>query len=102
VFTPARVVSGLVSADLAFGFAVANAAVVAFGLWCYVARVRTNRPSGPAWAWFWAVVELANASVHATLALVRGGYFPGVATAPVLAGVSAYLAVKLSQTRRAS
>lgn len=33
-------------------------------------------------------------------ALSRGGYFPGVATAPVLLGVSAYLAFKLSTPSR--
>jgi hypothetical protein len=100
VFAPARFVSRLVSNDLALGFAVANAGLVAFGLWCYVARVRANRPSGPAWAWFWTVLEFANGIGHSALALARGGYFPGVGTAPVLVGVSTYLAAKLSQTER--
>jgi hypothetical protein len=100
VFAPARFVSRLVSNDLALGFAVANAGLVAFGFWCYVARVRANRPSGPAWAWFWTVLEFANGIGHSALALARGDYFPGVGTAPVLVGVSTYLAAKLSQTER--
>jgi hypothetical protein len=100
MFAPARFVSRLVSNDLALGFAVANAVLVTFGLWCYVARVRANRRSGLAWAWFWTVLEFTNGIGHSALALARGGYFPGVATAPVLLGVSTYLAVKLSQTGR--
>jgi hypothetical protein len=100
VFAPARFVSGLVSTNLEVGFAVANAAIVLFGLWCYFARVRTGHPSALAFAWFWTVLEFANGTVHSVLALSRGAYFPGVATAPVLLGVSAYLAFRLSTQSR--
>jgi hypothetical protein len=100
VFPPARFVSGLISTNLGVGFAVANAALVLFGLWCYVARVRPAHPSGPVFAWFWTVLELANGIGHSVLALSRGGYFPGAATAPVLLGVSAYLAFRLSTPSR--
>jgi hypothetical protein len=100
VFAPARFVSGLISTDLEFGFAVANAAIVLSGLWCYFARVRTGHPSAPAFAWFWTVLEFANGTIHSVLALSRGAYFPGVATAPVLLGVSAYLAFRLSTQSR--
>jgi hypothetical protein len=100
VFGPARFVSGLVSTNLAVGFAVANAVLVLFGLWCYVARVRPDHPSGRALAWFWAGLEFANGLGHSVLAFSRGGYFPGVATAPILLGASVYLAVKLSTVAR--
>jgi Protein of unknown function with HXXEE motif len=100
VFAPARFVSGLVSTDLGVGFAVANTALVLFGLWCYVARVRPGHASGPVFAWFWTVLELTNGIGHSVLALSRGAYFPGVATAPVLLGVSAYLAFRLSTPPR--
>lgn len=100
VFAPARFVSGLVSSNLCVGFAVANALLVLFGLWCYFARVRTGHPSGSTFAWFWAVLEVANGINHGVLALSRGGYFPGVATAPALLGVSAYLAFRLSTPSR--
>ena len=99
-FAPARFVSGLVSTNPGVGFAVANAALVLFGLWCYFARVRPGRPSGPLFAWFWTVLEVANGIGHSVLALSRGGYFPGVATSPVLLGVSAYLAFGLSTPSR--
>ena len=96
VFGPARFVSGLVSRDLATGFVIVNAGLVLFGLWCYVARVRPGHPSGRALAWFWTALELANGIGHGVLASSRGGYFPGVGTAPVLLAVSLYLAVKLT------
>lgn len=74
--------------------------LVVLGLWCYVARVRPGHPSGPVSAWFWTVLEFANGIGHSALAFSRGGDFPGVATAPVLLGVSTYLAVRLSTPSR--
>ena len=100
VFAPARFVSGLVSTNLGVGFAVANVALVLFGLWCYFARVRPGHPSAAAFAWFWTLLELANGIGHNALALARGEYVPGVATAPALLGVSAYLAFRLSTPSR--
>ena len=99
VFAPARFVSGLVSRDPATGFAILNGALVLFGVWCYFARVRPGHPSGPAFAWFWTILELANGTSHSLIALSRGSYFPGVATAPFLLGLSIYLGVELSRSR---
>ena len=45
VFAPARLISGLVSKNLATGFAIVNTMLVLFGFWGYVARVRTGHPS---------------------------------------------------------
>lgn len=102
VFGPARSVSGLVSSNLAVGFAVVNAGIVCFGLWCYVARVRPAHPSDRAFAWFWVVLEFLNGVGHMVLAVSRGGYFPGVGTAPLLVAISLYLGARLSAgTRRA-
>lgn len=98
VFGPSRFVSGLVSSDLARGFAIANAAVVAFGLWCYVARVRPGHSASHAFLWFWTLLEFGNGIGHIVLAISRGGYFPGVGTAPVLLGVSSYLGLRLLVT----
>jgi len=84
VFAPARFVSGLVSDDLSTGFLIVNAALVAFGIWCYVSPVRSGWPSARGLAWFWVVLELGNGVGHLVLAAFRGGYFPGVATAPLL------------------
>jgi hypothetical protein len=50
LFAPARFVSSLVSDDLAVGFALVNAGLVLFGLWCYAARVRPSHSSGPVFA----------------------------------------------------
>jgi hypothetical protein len=96
VLAPARFISGLLSSDLARGFAIANIALVLFGVWCYVARVRHGLPSARTLAWFWALLELGNGIGHSAFALARGGYFPGVATAPFLLGISVYLIARLS------
>jgi len=97
VLAPARFISSLVSSNLAFGFAIANVVLVLFGLWCYLARVRTRHASGRSWAWFWTVLEAANGANHLILALSSRGYFPGAATAPLLLGFSLWLGVTLSR-----
>lgn len=95
VFAPARLASSLVSDDLATGFVVLNASLVAFGLWCYAVPVRSGRAGGRGWAWAWVLLELGNGIGHPLLALSRGGYFPGVVTAPLLLLVAVWLAVLL-------
>jgi hypothetical protein len=100
-FGPAGFVSRLFSSDAATGFAVANLAIVLFGLWCYAARVRTMHPSAPVYAWSWTCLELANGMVHLVLAISRGGYFPGVGTAPLLLASAGYLSRRLVTSSRA-
>ena len=99
VLAPSRFVSSLVSDDLALGFALVNAGLVLFGLWCYAARVRPGHASARAFAWCWTVLDFGNGIGHTALALSQGGYFPGVATAPMLLGMSSYLTVALSAER---
>ena len=93
VFAPARFVSSLVSQDLALGFVVANVALVTFGLWCWAIRVRSSWKVARGLIWFWTILELGNGVGHSALALSRGGYFPGVATAPLLLFFAGWLAV---------
>jgi hypothetical protein len=97
VFGPARAVSGLFSRDPATGFAVANAAIVALGVGCAIAVVKPGRALAVPVAWLWAVLELANGIGHVLLAAVRGGYFPGVATAPLLILGAGYLGHRLTR-----
>ena len=78
---PARVISGYLSSNLAVGFVLANAALIAFAFWCYMARVRPGHPAARGWAWFWTILEIANGTAHLVYAAARGGYFPGAATA---------------------
>lgn len=100
VFPPARFVSGLIDSDLARGFVVANAALVLFGLWCYLARVRKGGESGRGLASFWTALEAINGTGHLVLAVARGGYFPGAGTAPILLGCSAWLGSTLLRNER--
>ena len=92
---PARIVADAVGVDRPLGFAIANTALVGFGLWCWAARVRTGRSSARGFAWFWALLECANAAAHSGLALAAGGYFPGFATAPLLLGIGLWLVFEL-------
>ena len=95
VFAPARFVSGLFGSDPATGFAIANLGLVLFGVWCYLARVRTPHSSERAYAWSWACLEFANGIGHVMLAAMNGGYFPGVGTAPLLIAAASYLSDSL-------
>jgi Protein of unknown function with HXXEE motif len=102
VFTPAHFVSALFSNNTAFGFALTNTVIVLFGVWCYLARVRPSHPSARGYAWFWTCLELANAVGHVMLSIRRGGYFPGVATAPLLFAASSFLGARLIRQGRPS
>lgn len=95
VFAPARFVSDLIGLDRPTGFAIANLALVGFGLWCWLARVRPRRGGWRGFAWFWAVLESANGAAHLLLALAAGGYFPGAMTAPLLLALGLALAARL-------
>lgn len=95
VLAPARYVSGLLGVDRQIGFVVVNSALVLFGLWCWYARVRPGRGRGL--AWFWALLETANGCAHLALAAMAGGYFPGLATAPLLIGLGLWLAAGLGR-----
>jgi hypothetical protein len=96
VYPPARFISSLFGERLGLWFAAANALIVAVGVWCYVAPVRAQHPSAVTWMWVWVVVEAINGTNHMVMAVVRGGYFPGVATAPALLAVSLYLGRRLA------
>jgi hypothetical protein len=93
VFAPARLVSSLVSHDLAVGFLVVNATLVTFALWCWAVPVRSGWHIARGLVWFWTILELGNGMGHSALALMRGGYFPGVVTAPLLLLFAGWLAV---------
>jgi hypothetical protein len=100
VFAPARFVSGLVSNDLALGFVTLNAALVMFGLWCWAVPVRREWSSARGFVWFWAILELCNGIGHSAQALSRHGYFPGIATAPLLLVFGGWMAVLLLRQAR--
>ncbi len=64
VFPPARFVSGLISQDRERGFIIFNAALVIFGLWCFLGPLRRASPSAEPLAWLWVGIELINGLGH--------------------------------------
>lgn len=98
VFAPTRWLSGIVSDDPATGFVILNLAIVLFGLWCWAVPIRRHWPVARSLAWGWVVVEICNAINHAGIALARGGYFPGVITAPLLIIAAGWLAACLKSS----
>lgn len=97
LFAPARAVADAIGLDRPVGFAVGNIALLLFGIWCYFARVRNEHPSAKLFAWGWALVETADGFGHILLAAAARGYFPGLATAPLLIGSGGYLALRLAK-----
>ena len=95
VLAPARFICGLLSDNLATGFIIANASIVAFGFWCYFAPIRHVWAGATAFAWFWVFLELGNSIGHTIFAINQADYFPGLYTAPLLFIFSSYLAFQL-------
>jgi hypothetical protein len=95
VFAPARFLSAAIGPDRATGFLIGNSALLLLALGCYFASIRPGHWTARGLAWFWALLEIANGLNHVALALSAGGYFPGVATAPLLLGTAGFLAVRL-------
>ncbi len=102
MFAPARLVSSLVSSDLATGFLIINAVLVMFGFWCYAGPVCRGWPVARGFAWFWVILELGNGIGHLLLAAFRGGYFPGIVTAPFLLVMAVRLGLLLLGAPRSS
>ena len=94
VFLPARVVSTLISLDARQGFIIFNVSLVLFGFICFF-WLTHNRASATAVLWVWVAIELVNGIGHPTWSVFRGGYTPGVATAPVLFALAICLARQL-------
>ena len=95
VLAPARFVSRALSVDPQVGFAIANIALLLFGLLCWLGPVRRGTAWGRPLMWGWAIVEFANGCAHIALAAVAGGYFPGLYTAPLLILASGWLVARL-------
>ena len=99
VLPPARFVSGLVSTDLERGFVIVNAALVLFGIWCFLGPIWRGWKSARFVAWGWAVLEALNGTAHLLWALGQRAYRPGLLTAPVLLGVALYVMYTLGRGR---
>ncbi len=95
VFAPARYVSGLISDNLALGFAVINTLIVAFVFWTYFRRVRPATTGATAWMWGWSLLEFGNGSGHIVFAADANAFIPGLFTAPFLVIFSMALVYRL-------
>jgi hypothetical protein len=95
VLAPARLISSLFSANLSVGFAIFNAALVAFGLWCFFGPIRHGSRWAVRLAWFWVVLEVLNGCAHIVWAASVGAYRPGLATAPILLAIALVLGWQL-------
>jgi hypothetical protein len=100
-FPPARLVSGLISADLERGFLIANVVLVTVGLACWFWPVRRDWTVAVPIAWTWVLIESVNAIGHPLWTLRQGRYTPGVITAPLLGVLAWRLATRLRQHRAA-
>ena len=100
VFGPAAFVSSLVSRDLRRGFLIANLALVAAAAVCYALPVRLGWTGARAIASVWVAIEFLNGCGHLLFAALRGGYFPGVLTAPLLLATALWTAWALARTAR--
>ncbi len=102
VFPPARLLDAILPGITRPGFIALNVALVVFGLWCYFRRVGPGATTAHRWAWVWVAIELYNGIAHPVWAAVARGYNPGLATAPLLLAVAAYLAVVLRDARKSA
>lgn len=84
VFAPAGLISRAISINPERGFIMFNVGLVLFGLFAWAGPVRRGRPVAVTLMWIWVVIEVANGVIHPAVAAVRGEYFPGMLTAPVL------------------
>jgi Protein of unknown function with HXXEE motif len=99
IFAPARFLSGLLTQNHAVGFVIINLAINALGYWLLFITTRRESSTARIWLWGWAVVELANGAAHLTFAALRGAYFSGAATAPLLIAAALVLVTQLKQSR---
>ena len=82
-------------AAMSYGFFVVfNAFWIA--VWgASVRAVRQARPWAVFAAWFLAIAGTLNGIAHPALALLAGGYFPGLVTSPFVGAASVWLGVRL-------
>jgi Protein of unknown function with HXXEE motif len=95
IFTPARLLSSLVSKNPEVGFLEINTGLLLFGFWCWRYPLRKNSGYASALICCWIVIELINGIGHPVWAIYKGSYVPGLATAPLLLFVAIYLSKQL-------
>lgn len=94
-FPPARAVSSVISSDLERGFVIFNVILITFALWCWLWPVRLRWRSAVLFALLLVAIGVINGIGHPLWSIYRGGYTPGVATAPLILIVAIYVASQL-------
>lgn len=73
------------------------------GIWvASVPGLRSARPAAFFAAWFLAIAGMLNGIAHPLLAVAAGGYFPGLASSPLIGGVGAWLWLRLRGATQAT
>lgn len=76
--------------------------VLWIGIWvASVWGIRSGRAFAFFAAWFLAIAGMINGIAHPLLAWAGGGYFPGLVSSPLVAGVCVWLWVRLHGATRA-
>lgn len=75
--------------------------VLWIGIWIASVRgIRSGRAVAFFAAWFLAIAGMINGIAHPLMAVAGGGYFPGLVSSPLIAGVCVWLWVRLLRATR--
>jgi hypothetical protein len=78
-------------------FLIFNLCCLGIWTWALFVLRRGSRLASGA-VWFFAFAAIANGVAHPVLAVIGGGYFPGLFTAPFLGAVGVWLVICLRAT----
>ncbi len=97
-FPPATWLCGVVSDDLHTGFLIINIGLFVMGILTWFFMVRKNHRLAFIPIWFFIIIEMINGIGHPIWAIYKGGYEPGVLTAPLLLILAVLLWRSLNKT----
>lgn len=90
VFAPARLMSGLASANYEKGFIIINSGFFAFGIVSWLLTVKKYIISR-FFIWWWIIIELINGEGYPLVSLFRNSYVPGLISSFFILATAVYL-----------